>query len=94
MNVKKDKHIREHDLAQDKMGKNSLQGDDQRRVRNQRHAVPDAKGDADDVIESFKKLDRQKRHRNRNDDHDNRNENHFDNFMFLHGYSSRWVAFT
>ena len=63
MNLKKDKHIREHDLAQDKMGKNSLQGDDQRRVRNQRHAVPDAKGDADDAIESFKKLDRQKRAR-------------------------------
>jgi hypothetical protein len=65
MNGKKAKarHIKEHDLAQDRMGNNSLQGEDQRRVRNQRHAVPDAKSDADDVIESFNKLDREKRAR-------------------------------
>ncbi|MGE0233592.1 MAG: hypothetical protein AB7O39_15970 [Flavobacteriaceae bacterium] len=51
------------DLAQDKMGRNSLQGDDQESVRNQRRAVPDAKQEPDDVIESFEKLDKDERAR-------------------------------
>lgn len=35
--------IEETDLAQDKMGDNDLQANDQRNVRNQREAVPDVK---------------------------------------------------
>ncbi len=50
--------LSETDLAQDKMGDNSLQGDDQANVRNQRHAVPDVRKDADDVIPTFEKLDK------------------------------------
>ncbi|MDF1607513.1 hypothetical protein PZ897_04935 [Hoeflea sp. YIM 152468] len=51
--------LTESDLAQDEMGDNSLQGDDQANVRNQRHAVPDVKQKADDsVIESLKKADK------------------------------------
>lgn len=51
------------DLAADEMGDNSLQGDDQGNVRNERHAVPDVKKEADDVIESFEKTDKDKRAR-------------------------------
>ncbi len=54
----KPKDIRETDLAQEKMGRNALQGDDQHNVRNQRQAVPDVKKETDGVIESFKKLDK------------------------------------
>lgn len=39
--------ITETDLASEKMGRNKLQGDDQSQVRNQRHAVPDVKQNAD-----------------------------------------------
>lgn len=46
------------DLSQDIMGRNSLQGDDQSNVRNQRQAQPDVKQTTDGVIESFKKLDK------------------------------------
>ena len=46
------------DLAQDKMGRNSLQGNDQADVRNQRKAVAGVKREADDVIESFRKIDK------------------------------------
>lgn len=46
------------DLASKEMGNNQLQGDDQANVRNQRHAVPDVKTDADGVIESFEKMDK------------------------------------
>lgn len=49
------------DLAADEMGDNSLQGDDQANVRNERHAVPDTRTEADGVIESFDKLDKDKR---------------------------------
>lgn len=55
---KEKSRLTETDLASRKMGRNSLQGDDQANVRNQRHAVPDAKQEADDVIESFEKLDK------------------------------------
>lgn len=49
----------ETDLAQDIMGDNALQGDDQAHVRNQRHAVADVRQTPDDgVIESLKKMDK------------------------------------
>ena len=53
--------LTEADIAQDKMGNNQLQGNDQAQVRNQRHAVPDAKQETDGVIESFEKLDKDAR---------------------------------
>lgn len=53
-----DRELTEADLAQRKMGDNSLQGNDQTRVRNQRQAVPDVKLDTDGVIESLEKLDK------------------------------------
>ena len=46
------------DLAPDMMGNNSLQGNDQASVRNQRQAVPDVKQETDGVVESFEKLDK------------------------------------
>jgi len=51
----------ESDFAQDKMGNNQLQGDDQNNVHNQRRAVPDAKTHTDGVVESFEKLDKDER---------------------------------
>lgn len=65
MTKKKDtpRKLTEDDLAQDKMGDNNLQGNDQGNVRNQRHAVPDSKQETDGVIESFEKLDKDKRAR-------------------------------
>lgn len=51
----------ESDFAQDKMGNNQLQGDDQDNVHNERRAVPDAKTDTDGVVESFEKLDKDER---------------------------------
>lgn len=50
--------VTENDLAQDKMGNNQLQGNDQSNVRNQRHAQPDTKTETDGVIESLEKLDK------------------------------------
>ncbi|MEO4042968.1 hypothetical protein AAFN47_15300 [Hoeflea sp. CAU 1731] len=61
--TKKPEDLTESDLAQEKMGDNSLQGNDQEQVRNQRHAVPDVKLETDGVIESFEKLDKDKRAR-------------------------------
>ena len=55
--------LTETDLAADLMGKNALQGRDQSRVRNQRQAVPKARQKADDIIESFEKLDKDVRAR-------------------------------
>jgi hypothetical protein len=46
------------DLAQDIMGKNSLQGDDQSNVRNQRQAQSDVKLETDGIVESFEKIDK------------------------------------
>lgn len=62
-NVKSNTDSDESNLAQERMGRNSLQGDDQLSVRNERHAVPDVKPDADDIIESFEKRDKDKRAR-------------------------------
>ena len=47
----------EFDLASDIKGRNSLQGENQLRNRNQRQSQADAKGETDDLIESFEKLD-------------------------------------
>lgn len=55
--------LTETDLAQQKMGRNDLQGDDQDNVRNERHAVPEAKKETDGVVESFRKLDKDERAR-------------------------------
>jgi hypothetical protein len=55
--------LTETDLAPERMGNNSLQGDDQLRVHNERHAVPDEKTGTDDVIESLEKLDKDVRAR-------------------------------
>lgn len=50
------------ELANDIMGRNALQGDDQANVRNERHAVPDAKLEPDaDPVESAKMLDKDER---------------------------------
>ena len=51
------------DLAQEEMGNNQLQGDDQENVHNQRHAQPDAKDKADGIIEGLKKQDKDERAR-------------------------------
>ena len=53
----------ETDIANDRMGNNQLQGDDQGNVHNERQAVPDVKQSTDGVIESFEKLDKDKRAR-------------------------------
>jgi hypothetical protein len=60
---KRNGNLTETDLAQDRMGSNRLQGNDQANVRNQRQSVPDAKQDADAVKESFRKLDKHERAR-------------------------------
>ena len=53
-----DAELTEAELAEDKMGKNRLQGEDAEKKHNERQAQPDRKLEADDVIESFKKLDK------------------------------------
>jgi hypothetical protein len=60
---KDDKSLKRSDLAQDEMGNNQLQGDDQENVRNERHAQPDVKTEADGLVESFEKLEKDKRAR-------------------------------
>jgi len=60
---KKNTRLTESDLAPDIMGRNSLQGDDQQNVHNQRQAAPDEKQETDGLIESFEKLDKHKRAR-------------------------------
>ena len=58
-NLNKTARLTESDLAQDKMGDNSLQGDDQANVRNQRQAVPDVKQKPDgNVTDSLEKMDK------------------------------------
>ena len=58
-NLNKTSGLTESDLAQDKMGDNSLQGNDQANVRNQRQAVPDVKQEPDkSVVESLEKMDK------------------------------------
>ena len=55
--------IERADLAQDEMGNNQLQGDDQEDVHNERQEVPDVRTEPDDVMESFEKMDKEKRAR-------------------------------
>lgn len=57
------RNVTETDLAGRKMGENSLQGDDQHNVHNQRHAVPDEKTETDDIIEGLEKMDKDERAR-------------------------------
>ena len=56
--------LTEADLAQDKMGNNALQGNDQAAVHNQRHAVADVKKTPDaSVQDSLEKMDKNVRAR-------------------------------
>jgi hypothetical protein len=55
--------LTESDLASERMGRNSLQADDQGNVHNQRQAVPDVRTEADGLLESFAKLDKDERAR-------------------------------
>lgn len=58
-NVNKTARLTESDLAQDKMGDNTLQGNDQANVRNQRQAAPDVRKKPDHgVIDSLEKMDK------------------------------------
>ena len=51
--------LTETDFASDKMGNNSLQGDDQHNVHNQRQAVPGVKVEADEsIMETLEKSDK------------------------------------
>ncbi|MEM1375800.1 MAG: hypothetical protein AAGG69_00280 [Pseudomonadota bacterium] len=49
------------DLAQEEMGNNQLQGDDQANVHNERREVAGVKLETDGIVESFKKLEKDKR---------------------------------
>ncbi|MYZ48803.1 hypothetical protein [Propylenella binzhouense] len=49
------------DLASDIHGRNSLQGNDQSRVHNEREAVADSKRETEGLIESFERADPKKR---------------------------------
>ncbi|MCB1425227.1 MAG: hypothetical protein R3D65_03850 [Zhengella sp.] len=60
---KRPEDLQESDFAGERMGNNRLQGEDQEKVRNQRHAVPDVKQEPDDVMESFEKMDKETRAR-------------------------------
>jgi hypothetical protein len=55
--------INEVDLAQDMMGRNALQGDDQANVHNQRYVEPGVNREPDDLIETFEKADKDVRAR-------------------------------
>lgn len=56
--------LTETDLAQDKMGDNALQGNDQASVHNQSHAVPDVRKKPDDSVkDSLEKMDKDVRAR-------------------------------
>ena len=45
------------DIASDIKGKNSLQGNGQDRVHNERHAVAEEKRETEGLIESFENMD-------------------------------------
>ena len=59
----KTKDLLETDLAQKKMGDNKLAGNDQANIRNQRHDQPETNRTADEVIEGFRKRDKDERAR-------------------------------
>ncbi|WIJ23518.1 hypothetical protein [Devosia sp. RR2S18] len=50
--------VDEFELSSDVQGKNSLQGNDQESVNNERHAQAEGKGETDGIIESHEKLDK------------------------------------
>ena len=56
-----DTELTETDLAQERMGNNQLQGNDQQEVRNQRHAVPDTTTKTEGVVESLENMDKKVR---------------------------------
>ena len=60
-NVNRNVRLTEGALADERMGKNSLQGNDQCNIQNQRYALPDEKDETEDLIESFENLDPQTR---------------------------------
>ncbi|WP_173931423.1 hypothetical protein [Chelativorans sp. Marseille-P2723] len=62
-NLNRQTDLRESDLDADRMGRNSLQGDDQENVRNERQSQPGMRGEPDEIIESFEKMDKDKRAR-------------------------------
>lgn len=50
------------DLDNERMGRNSLQGNDQGSVRNERQAIPGRRNREDgSVIDSFRKMDKDRR---------------------------------
>jgi hypothetical protein len=55
---KKPEQLTETDFADHRAGRNSLKGNDQDNLQNQRKTTPDAKVSADEVIESFEKIDK------------------------------------
>lgn len=62
--VRRPQNLTETDLANEKMGHNKLQGDDQANVERQRHAAPDVKKRPDaDPVETMKKADKDARAR-------------------------------
>jgi hypothetical protein len=61
---KRPSDLTESDFANEKMGHNKMQGDDQRNVPRQRHAVPGVKTKADaDPNETMEKTDKNVRAR-------------------------------
>lgn len=60
---KKPDDLAQADLANQKLGNNKLQANDQLNVRNQRHAVPSVKLETDGIVESLEKLDKDVRAR-------------------------------
>lgn len=58
---KKPERLSETDFADERSGRNSLQGNDQGNLQNERKAVPDAKLSTDSVTESFDKIDKDDR---------------------------------
>jgi hypothetical protein len=51
----------ESDIAQQAQGNNQLQGNDQRKVHNQRGAMPGETTRTEGVVESFERMDPKKR---------------------------------
>jgi len=51
----------EGDVAQQRMGNNQLQGNDQRKARNERGTMPDETTRTEGVKESFDRMDPRKR---------------------------------
>lgn len=55
--------LREGDIDSERMGRNSLQGDYQANVRNERQSQPGERPEPDDMQDSFRKLDKDARAR-------------------------------